>query len=150
MEKMHECFCERKSDACLSIEVSPELTNRMCYGCGFISNSFMKEDQEFYKSQYLILPELYKDLIWTDSEEFKWMPVTINEKNKGMIFMDGSNKESAKWAAVLAIPIPEEDQHKYPIPGKENEFYTHKTDMSTIKHFDRYDFIEALSYIGII
>ena len=52
------------SDACYSQEVNDKITNYQCMGCGFISNSLMIKDSEFYKEQSEILPELYKDLFF--------------------------------------------------------------------------------------
>ena len=46
--------------------------------------------------------------------------------------------------------ISEEEKLKYPIPNKEGEYYKHRMDMTTIKHFKERDFMEALSYIGVL
>ena len=54
------------------------------------------------------------------------------------------------WAAVKAVPVTEEEKTKYPIPGKKDEFYTWRMDMTTLQMFPERDFIEALSYIGVI
>ena len=97
------------------------------------------------------LPELYKDLAWTDPEtKLIWLPNTINVQDKGMIFANGSNVSSWGWAAVKAIEIPEEDREKHPIPGKPGEFMKFKMDMKNMKMFEERDYIEALSYIGIL
>ena len=39
---------------------------------------------------------------------------------------------------------------KYPIPGKKDQYYKHRMDMTTMKHFKERDFMEALSYIGVL
>jgi hypothetical protein len=52
------------------------------------------------------------------------------------------------WSAVKSILITEEDLKKDPILVKNKSKY--KMDMSTIKHFSERDFIEALSYIGVL
>jgi hypothetical protein len=124
------------SDACYRQEVTKDISIKMCYGCGFQSNSLMKKGSEFFTEQWELLPELYKVLM--DEEEDTgeiWMPSTINIKEKGMIFADGTGRDNWAWAGVKAIPDEEKG---------------YKTDMSTIKHFKERDFIEALSYIGIL
>ena len=68
---------------------------------------------------------------------------------KGMIFANGKSAENWKWAAVLAVPVKEEEKEKYPIPGKKGEYYKKRMDMSTIKNFHEREFIDALSYIGL-
>jgi hypothetical protein len=97
------------------------------------------------------LPELYKDLAWTDPETgLIWLPNTINNPEQGMIFANGSNALSWGWAAVRAIEVPEEDREKHPIPGKPGEFMKFRMDMKNMKMFEERDYIEALSYIGIL
>ena len=50
------------SDACYVEEVNQDIKTYFCYGCGFQTNSLMKEGETFYEEQAFILPELYKDL----------------------------------------------------------------------------------------
>jgi len=111
----------------------------------------MKEDHEFYMQQMETLPELYKDLAWTDPETgLIWLPNTINDKEKGMVFANGSNASNWHWAAVKAIHIPEKDRKNHPIPGKPGEFMEYRMDMKNMQLFEEHDYIEALSYIGIL
>jgi len=136
---------------CYKVQVAPEIYNYMSLSCGFWTNSFMTEDHEFYKQQMGTLPELYKDLAWTDPETgLIWLPNTINNSEQGMVFANGSNISNWGWAAVKAIEIPEEDREKHPIPGKPGEFMKFKMDMKNMKMFKERDYIEALSYIGIL
>ena len=138
------------SDLCYVIENSPTIKTYSCYGCGFTTNSLMKEGEEFYEKQLLTLPEIYKDSLFKDKDGLIWMPTTINSPQKGMIFYNGTNKDNVKWAAVKALEVKEEEKHKYPIPGKKDEFYSYRMDMGTMKAFEMRDFVEALSYIEII
>jgi hypothetical protein len=66
-----------------------------------------------------------------------------------MVFANGKNSSNWKWAAVLAVPVKEEEAEKYPIPGKKGEYYKWRMDMNTLKEFEENDFIEALEYIGV-
>ena len=60
-------ICPRcSSDACYTTEVSEKIRNHFCYGCGFQSNSLMKEGELIVEEQEEILPELYKDLKFED------------------------------------------------------------------------------------
>jgi len=67
-----------------------------------------------------------------------------------MVFANGSKVENWKWAAVKAIEVTEEEKEKYPIPNKKDQYYEHRMDMSTMKMFSEKDFMEALSYIGVL
>jgi hypothetical protein len=138
------------SDACYVDEVNQDIKTYFCYGCGFQTNSLMKEGDVFFERQLEVLPELYKDLLNKDDDGHIWMPTTVNVPEKGMIFANGSSKNQWNWAAVKAVPVTKEEVEKYPIPGKKGEYYSWRMDMTTLKEFNERDFIEALSYIGII
>ncbi len=138
-------------DLCYKVQVAPEIYNYMSLSCGFWTNSFMTEDHEFYMQQMETLPELYKDLAWKDPKTgLVWLPNTINNPEEGMIFANGSDISNWKWAAVKAIKIPKKEQKNHPIPGKPGEFMKFKMDMKNMHLFEERDYIEALSYIGIL
>ena len=141
-------ICDRcGSDACYVQEVNNEIKNYMCYGCGFITNSLMKKDEPFFEEQMETLPELYKELMGEDeSTGLIGMPNTINIPNKGMVFADGTRASNWRWAAVKAIPMPEDEKVKFKEKGKDYKF---KMDMENIKHYPEGDFMEALEYIGV-
>jgi hypothetical protein len=67
-----------------------------------------------------------------------------------MVFANGKSSANWKWAAVKAVPIKEEEKNKYPVPGKKGEYLKWRMDMTTLKEFDESDFIETLSYIGVL
>jgi hypothetical protein len=140
--------CE--SDACYVTENSPEVKTYSCVGCGFTTNSLMKEGNEFYEQQMGVLPELYKDVVFKDEDDLMWMPIVINLPTQGMVFYNGTTKENAKWSAVKAVKVAEEEKEKYPIKGKPGEFYEFRMDMSTIMNYETKEFMEALSYIGVL
>jgi hypothetical protein len=144
-------ICKRcGSDACYTQEVTPEITNYFCYGCGFQTNTLMKEGEEFFEQQKELLPELYKDLIHKDFEEQMWMPSMINVPDKGMVFANGTDSSNWKWAAVKAVVVTEEEKHKYPIKGKKDQYYEFRMDMATMMPFDENNFMDALSYIEVL
>ena len=138
------------SDANYVEEVNESITTQFCYGCGFQTNSLMKENETFYEEQISLLPELYKDLLYKDTDERIWMPTTINIPTQGMVFANGSSKTDWNWAAVKAVPVSEEEKSKYPIPGKKGKYYEYRMDMTTIQHFPERGFMDALSYIGVL
>jgi len=138
------------SDACYVEEVNQDIKTYFCYGCGFQTNSLMKEGETFYEEQTNILPELYKDLFFKDGDEKIWMASSVNLPQQGMIFANGPSKENWGWAAVKAVPVLEEEKEKYPIPNKKGEYYEWRIDMTTLQMFPERDFIEALSYIGVL
>lgn len=138
-------------DLCYLTQVTPDIKNYMSLSSGYWTNSLMTKDSEFYKEQIEILPELYKDLAWEDpNTNLIWLPQTINIPDKGMVFAHGASIEDWKWGAVQAVEVKEEEKQKYPIKGKKGEFYKWRMDMTTLKLFGEREFIDALSYVGLI
>ena len=126
-------ICSRcGSDACYTTEVNDKIKNYSCFGCGFITNTLMTRDSEFLNEQMESLPDLYKELMGEDENGLVWMPNTVNVPSQGMVFADGTNGSNWKWGAVL--------------PDESGE----KMDMSTIKSFKERDYMDALSFIGIL
>ena len=131
-------------DLCYKTEVTKDITNYFSLSCGFWTNTLMKEGSEFYNEQLITLPELYKDLAWEDPEtNLIWIPNTINLPESGMVFANGASKNEWSWAGVKAIKLEEGDEAKV-------EGQTHKMDMSTLKSFTERDYMDALSYIGVL
>jgi len=64
-----------------------------------------------------------------------------------MVFADGPNGQQWQWAAVKVTLMSEEEKTKFKAKGKE---YDYKMDMTTLRHFPERDFIEALTYIGVL
>ena len=65
-----------------------------------------------------------------------------------MVFYNRTTPENAKWAAVKAVPVLEEEKEKY--KNKKGEYYSHRMDMTTMKGFEMKEFMDALSYIGVL
>jgi len=138
-------------DLCYETQISPDVNNWLSLSCGFWTNSLMTKGSDFYNEQMEVLPELYKDLAWEDPEtKLVWLPQTINQPTQGMIFANGTSASDWKWSAVKAIPVKEEEKEKYPIPKQPGKFYEYRMAMETLQHFEERDFMEALSYIGLL
>tara|TARA_Y100000361_G_C10953456_1_gene235040 strand:+ start:75 stop:548 length:474 start_codon:yes stop_codon:yes gene_type:complete len=136
-------------DLCYKVEVTKDITNYMSLSCGFWTNSLMTSGSDFYNEQMGLLPDLYIDLAWEDPEtKYIWLPNTINIPEQGMVYADshamsgGLIEHPWSWAAVKARKLTPEEQEK--------DAALYKPDMTTIKHFLERDYMEALSYIGVL
>ena len=130
-------------DLCYKLEVSKEIISYYSLSCGFWTNTLMKEGSKFYNEQMEVLPELYKDLAWKDLEtELIWLPHTINDPTLGMVYAEGTSKDNWQWAAVKSVLLNEADQKEFKT--------THKPDMSTTSYYTERDYMDALSYIGVL
>lgn len=132
---------------CYHIHVTETQSTKSCLTCGFTTNSFMKEGNPFLKEQKEIVPNLYVDLMEECEDGLVWMPNMINIPGKGAVFADGTSKDNWKWASIKEVEIPEEDRHKF--PDKVNGgFHKYKSDPTTLQHFERDEFFQAIASIG--
>jgi hypothetical protein len=144
MQKEEIVDCPKSGgNLCYKIQVTPEIQNFQSLSCGFWTNSLMKIGNEFYEEQMSILPELHKAISWIDqSTELVWIPNTVNEPTLGMVFAEGNSADQWSWASVRTRELTAEEQKETGL--------THKPDMTTKKNFEERDYIEALSYIGVL
>ena len=132
------CEC----DGCYKTPINETKFNYFCWGCGFQTNDLMKEGEFDFEAYEETLPELYKEVKYTDKESRVWYPISINIQDKGTVFLNGKSKEKVFWSAIKTLPLTEEEKKQ---PKYKNLSY--KSDPKSMKHFDT-DFIEALDYIG--
>lgn len=97
-----------------------------CFGCGFTANITTTDDN--LENIEGVMPQLYIDLKFKDDKGYHWYPSTVILEDNSMVFADGKSTEDWKWAGVLS---------------KDG-----KADMTTVKHFEEKDFMEALDYVG--
>lgn len=133
-----KCGC----DGCYVMPINETKNSYSCFGCGFTTTDLMIDGQYDRDAYEESLPELYKDLVYTDESGRNWYPQAINT-SKGSVFVNGSNVDNWQWSAIKTIPLTEEEQK---MPRYKNQ--NHKSDPKSLKSFER-DFIEALDYIGV-
>ena len=135
--------CKRcGGNACYEQPVNEQVTTWLCWGCGFTTSTLMTDKSEVVTQAVETSPELYKDLMFRDQDGLTWLPSTLTLPAKGMVFVDGTDKDNWKWAGVKAVPLQEGDK-------KVSEDQTHKMDMKNVRHFDQRNFMDAAEYIGM-
>ena len=72
-----------------------------------------------------------------------WMPSFHNVEGKGMVFANGSGRDDWAWAGVQHVEVTKEESEKY-------KGAKHRADMTTLKLFAERDFMDALSYVGLL
>ena len=123
---------------------------------GYTSNTTMTLDSDALKQTLELTAELIKDLRQDHDppgggEILAWFPTVITMPDKGMIFPEPLKEEKGdwKWTVVKAIPIPEEEQEKYPDPSNPGKFYKNRMDMKNLKRFDKLEFMDAAEELGL-
>lgn len=145
MDKDQLVECKRcGGNACYEQHIDENTITWLCMGCGFTTSTLMNEGSKVVKDLLETSPELYKDLLFTDRDNKVWAPATITLPNKGMVFLNGTNKTDWQWSAVRSIEISDEERQQKLFPKEQ----THKMDMPNMKSFGQKDFMDALEVIG--
>ena len=150
-DKLTICKCCR-GNACYESEFTTQegpITTWLCMTCGFTSNTTMTLDSEVLKQTEELTADLIKDLKQTH-DGLAFFPTAITMPDKGMIFPEPiKDKDDWGWTVVKAIPIPEEEQEKYPDPRNPGTFYKNRMDMKNLKRFDKLCFMDAAEELGM-
>ena len=146
------------SNACYESEFETQdgvIKTWLCMTSGYTSNTTMtlnsKELEQTMELTADFIKDLRLDLIPPGGEEkLAWFPTAITMPNKGMIFPEPiKNTNDWSWTVVKAIPIPKEEQEKYPDPTNPGTFYKNKMDMKNLKRFDKLCFMDAAEELGM-
>lgn len=145
MNKDQLIVCNRcGGNACYEQHINETTITWLCMGCGFTTSTMMLEGSKLVGDLLETSPELYKDLLYKDRDNRMWAPATITLPGKGMVFIDGNNKENWKWKAVRAVEITEEDRKLKEYPKDQ----AYRMDMQNAKEFGQREFMDALEVIG--
>ena len=154
------------SNACYESEFqTPEgpIKTWLCMTSGYTSNTTMTLDSEVLKETLEYTADLIKDLRLDlvppgGGEKLAWFPTAITMPNKGMIFpepikgtstLEGVGTTDWGGTVVKAIPIPEDEQYKYPDATTPGTNYKYRMDMKNMKRFDKLCFMDAAEELGM-
>ena len=146
------------SNACYESEFQTQdgtIKTWLCMTSGFTTNTTKTEDSDELKFTLEHTAEMIKDLRQDHEppgggEVLAWFPTVITMPDKGMIFPEPiKGTKDWKWTCVKAIPIPEEEQEKYPDPKNPGTFYKNKMDMKNPYRFDKLCFMDAAEELGM-
>ena len=152
------------SNACYESEFTTEdgpIKTWLCMTSGYTSNTTMTLDSEVLKQTLELTADMIRDLRLDlvppgGGEKLAWFPTAITMPEKGMIFPEPiggtstlEGKQDWGWTVVKAIPIPKDEQEKYPDPTNPGTFYKHKMDMKNLKRFGKFEFMDAAEELGM-
>ena len=146
------------SNACCESEFQTQdgvVKTWLCMTSGYTTNTTMTEDSEELKFTLEHTAELIKDLRQDHEppgggDVLAWFPTVISMPEKGMIFPEPiKDTDDWGWTVVKAVPIPEEEQEKYPDPRNPGKFYKKRMDMKNMKRYNNLCFMDAAEELGM-
>jgi Zn ribbon nucleic-acid-binding protein len=141
-DQLSTCPKCKSEEACYIVEIEKKNNSYSCMNCGFATNDYMIEgeyDVEKYEEE---LPQIYRDIKYTDENKRVWYPLAVNVDSLGTVFAMGKSDQDWTWSAIKATELTKEDREKKFFKGKK-----YKSDPSTMKNFGKDGFYEACDYI---
>lgn len=139
----------KKEDSCYITKINEKYNNYNCLVSGFTSSDLMKESEGFDFEKYEeLMPELHKDIKQIDDEGRVWYAQTVNVEGIGIVFAGGTSINDWGFIGMKHILVPEEEKERFKRP--DGTYIKYKDDIKTMKRFSKFEFVEALDYIGLL
>ena len=146
MEKVIVCPVCGDEHSCFE-DVQENFSSFMCFNCGMMSHSGYTEDKVETMEH---TSQLIRDLAFKDHERDIYLyPSVVNMGKLGIIYPDGSPHDWG-WRMARVVQVSEEEKEKYPIPGKDGEYYTERLDVDHAMEFGKFEFLDACKAMGIV
>ena len=133
---------------CVIVEADSETgdEHRMCMESGYVTRSSLQAGSTALQEYEKGCSELMIKLRCVDNNlKTIWYP-TFMQMPGVMLYCEGEGRVPSdyKWSVAKVVSIFGEDRLKYPVPGKENEYYTTRLDVDNAEKFNGYNFEKAL------
>ena len=132
---------------CVIVEAdeSTDTTSYMCMESGFTTTENMKIDSDVVKEYETRLTELMRVSKYEDTERgLVWYPAFLQMAGIGMLYPTGTSRDDLKWEVCKVIAITGEERKKFPVPGKDGEYFTSRLDVDNAEKFEGNEFDLAL------
>ena len=120
-----------------------EQTNIESYICmesGYTTTDKLKIDSKEVEQYESTITELMIKVRFPDKESgLVWYPAFMQMPG-GMLYVKGTSFDEMQWEVTKVVPIFGDERLEYPIPGRENEYYTSKLDVENAKIFSKSEF----------
>ena len=133
------------------VEVVNEKTCKICMDSGYMTNDdFSFNNKELIENYESSMPQIIIDNKYKDESLKQWWYLTSIQFTTGMIYPMPNSQGDWDWAFSPVVEIPEEEQNKFPIPGKEGEFYKTRLDTDATERYTKSDFRGVCKRAGAV
>ena len=147
MEKMICPAC--KINFCYKDTYPNGETGYLCYNCGMTSDSKLVPESEYLENAMASTPEFISDNKFLDEKRNIYWFLSTVRTGKGIVFPEPNDTmDGWDWTVAKVVEIPEDEQQKYPIPGKDGEFYSNRLAIEDAIHFRKTKFYDACQELG--
>ena len=131
------------------IEADPNtgIESRICMESGYTTSEQLKiGSQEAIDYENAGMTQFMRDVKYSDDLlGTEWYPAFIQMQGS-MLYCEQPNQSSNQlvWKVARVVNVSGNQQLQYPIPGKENQYYTSRLDVENALTFERFQFKAAL------
>ena len=131
------------------IEADPDtgVESRICMESGYTTTDRLAiGSQEAVDYENAGLTQFMRDMKHVDNELGTiWYPAFIQMQG-AMLYCEREQDSinTIEWKVAQVVGIHGNDRIKYPVPGKENEYYTSRLDVENALTFEKFQFKAAL------
>jgi len=132
---------------CVIVEADDQTntTSYMCMESGFTTTDNMKIGSDIVEKYETQLSELMRVCKLEDKDRgLMWYPAFLQMQGIGMLYPVGTTREDLKWEVSKVVLITGDERKQYPVPGKENEYFTSRLDVENAERFEGNEFELAL------
>jgi hypothetical protein len=119
-------------------------THYMCMDSGYTTTSYLTIGSDVTEEFESKLTELMRAVRHADVDRgLMWYPAFL-QTPVAMLYCSGTGAHDLVWEVAQVVPLTEEEQKEYPIPGYEDMYFSSKLDTENSTKFDKANFAEAL------
>ena len=132
------------NNLCVLVEASDTgLNSYICMESGFGTNDLLRigsDDVNIYEER---ISQLMRDVKYIDETRgLIWYPSYIHVGSY-VLYCIGSTIKDLAWEVAPIVSLSEEESKQYPVPGRENEYFTSRIDIGAAQFY--IDFNTALT-----
>jgi len=130
---------------CVVVEADEEtnIESYICMESGYTTTDKLKIGSKEIEQYEQTITELMKSVRVEDKERgLVWYPAFMQMPG-AMLYVKGTSFKDMKWEVAKIVSIQGEERLKYPVPGKEGEYFTSRLDVENAKTYSKKDFQKA-------
>ena len=130
---------------CVVVEADEEtnIESYICMESGYTTSDSLKIGSESVKNYEKNITDLMKLVKFEDEEGgLVWYP-SFMQLPGAMLYCKGTSFEDMVWEVAKVIQIIGDERKKYPVPGKEEEYFTSRLDIENAKTYQKREFQSA-------
>lgn len=147
-DKIIDCPLTGAPESCYAMPINEKLFHYKSLSMGYESSDLWVEGEFDFEKLEETLPELYKDIKIVDDQKRVWYPQVLNQEDKGIVFIVGTNKDDWEWCGIKHTLVSDDEKERFKRP--DGTYIKYKNDPKTLKKFGKSGFIESLEYCGLL